>query len=79
MDIETSVFKNGPEVLTSCTVGHIADENLGGLPGDNIVNGPANLKNLSIGKHCNISMASSVHQVTFAFSSANISISTIAI
>ena len=79
MDIETSVFKNGPEVLTSCTVWHIADENLGGLPEDNMVDGGANLKNLSIGKHCNISMASSVHQVTFAFSSASISISTIAI
>ena len=37
VDIETGVFKNRPEVLTSCAVRHVADENLGRLPEQNIL------------------------------------------
>ena len=37
VDIETGVFKNRPEVLTSCAVWHVADENLGRLPEQNIL------------------------------------------
>ena len=32
VDIETSVLKNCPEVLASCTVRHVSNENLGRLP-----------------------------------------------
>ena len=38
MNIETSVFKNCPQVLASCTVRNVADENLGRLPEKNMIN-----------------------------------------
>ena len=37
VDIETGVFKNRPEVLARCAVRHVADENLGRLPEQNIL------------------------------------------
>ena len=72
VDIETSVFKNRPEVLACCAVRHVADENLGRLPEQNILRihplyrSPAIIMIRSI--------TSSVDQLTVGYSQDNLSI-----